>query len=395
MKLRADLKSTAVALLKGGSIGIAILGFFLSGFMLRGYIAPAPAQQSADFTLLREVKQLLDEHYVRSVPEPREMEYGAIRGLMGVLQDPYTFFNPPVVTRSESDALAGQYGGIGVALQYSADGRIQLYPYPDTPAARAGIENGDVLVAINDLPVEGSLSLDHVRQMLRGEVGTAVALRILKHDSSDEMQLQLEFAVIEVPSVIWRVLAEDERLGYMHITLFTARTPDEVQAAWEALRSAEVQGLILDLRDNPGGLLAEAVQVADMFLDSGVIFVEQTRDEEHERRAEPGTAFEDVPIIVVVNSRTASAAELVAGALRDNGRAVLLGQRTTGKGSVQLIFPLADGSSVHITSAEWLTPNRQPLNAQGLEPDIPMIPAEDGRDVELPEAILRLQQELN
>ena len=231
---------------------------------------------------------------------------------------------------------------------------------------------------------------------MRGEVGNGngVTLRVLKRSTQAQTSYDIEFAVIEVPSVVWRQLVEDERLGYLQISRFTSRTPDELQVALEGLRALDLDGWVLDMRNNSGGLLQESIEVADAFLDEGVILYEDSRTAESEFAATPGGFGLDVPLIILVNHSTASAAELVAGALRDDGRAIIIGQRTYGKGSVQLIFPLSDGSSLHVTTAQWFTPSRTQLEHNGLEPDISMIPAEDGRDVELEEAVRQLHQQI-
>ncbi len=386
-------------ILKGVAIGITLLGAFVAGFFFRGSLLPAAsgglalADPPERYALLQEVQGLLERYYLRELPEQRTLEYAAIRGALSALNDPYTLFNDPPVTRNESDALAGQYGGIGVDVQYAADGSYVLYPYPGSPALAAGVEEGDTLLAINGQPVAPGTRLDEIVRALRGEVkeGNGVDIRVRKRETGAEVTYTIPFAVITVPSVIWRTLIEDSRIGYVQIKSFTSRTPEELRQAFDELLALQVKALVLDLRNNAGGLLKEAIDTADEILSDGVIVIEKTREAERTYTANEGGLDAALPMIVLVNQGTASAAELVAGALQDNDRAMVIGQRTFGKGSVQLIFPLSDGSSVHITSAEWLTPDRTPLNRQGLEPDISMIPAEDGRDVELDEAVRQLQ----
>lgn len=387
------------AVLKGGLTGLILIFCFLLGFALRDSLDEKPLTAAAQiaagpYSLLDEIQSLLQEYYFSELPAQTDLVYAAARGMMGALEDRYTFFNPPLVTRNESDAIAGQHGGIGVDVQYAADGRFLLYPYPDSPAAQAGIRDGDVLLAVDGMALDASMSLDLLRQMLKGDVGNdnGVTIRVRSFDSNNEREYTIAFAVIYTPSVLWRPLMEDNRIGYIHISMFTGRTPEELDTALEGLATANIEALILDLRHNPGGLLQETLAVADVFLDSGVIFYEVSRDQERVQEAAPGALH--MPMIVLVNHGTASAAELLAGALQQNDRAIMIGQQTAGKGSVQLIFPLSDGSSVHITSAEWFAPDRLPLNETGLEPDIVMIPAEDGRDVELDEAIRQLRQTL-
>lgn len=362
---------------------------FGAGWVLRG--DPARAQDN-DFALLREVQGLLAEHYVKELPSTTEMEYAAIRGYLGALNDPYTFFIDPPVTRSESDALAGRYGGIGVDITRDEAGRLVLFPYPDSPAERAGVLNGDILLDINDGQLQAGERLDVIRQMLRGEIvegeENGVTITVIQPDATEPRTYFILFEEIRVPSVLWRVLEEDSQTGYIQVKSFTALTPDDFAEAVQALEEAGVTALVLDLRDNAGGLLRESIQLADMLLDGGVIVREVDHEGETVRQAGAGSVVPgNWPMYVLVDSRTASAAEVVAAALQDNERATLVGQKTLGKGSVQFIFGLSDGSSVHITAAVWQTPDGHPINGVGIEPDIPMIPDENGRDVELGEAL--------
>jgi carboxyl-terminal processing protease len=385
------------AITRGMLIGTVLSAVFLAGFIIRGHV-PATAQEksSEQFVLLSEVGNLLNTHYLRDLPPDKELEYAAIRGYLGDLSDPYTFFIDPPVAQSESDVLAGQYGGIGVQVKHNEQGYFVLYPFRDSPAAAAGVQDGDILVAVNRAELDLAERLDVIDRMLRGEVGDGrgVTITIQRLGTEDRHDYFIEFAVVWVPSVVWRPLLEEPTFGYIQIIRFTARTPDELSMALTELNASGIVALILDLRGNSGGLLQESVKVASEFLDAGVVFYERSRDGETETYASGGGMALDKPLVVLVDQGTASAAELVAGAIRDRGRGILIGQRTYGKGSVQLIFRLSDDSSVHITAAEWFTPGRAPLDGHGLEPDIAMIPAEDGRDVELGEAIRYLHAEL-
>jgi carboxyl-terminal processing protease len=385
------------AVARGMLVGAVLGAVFLAGFVIRGRV-PATAQEknTGQFALLGEVENLVDTHYLRQLPPEKELEYAAIRGYLGGLNDPYTFFVDPPVAQSESDVLAGQYGGIGVQVKHNEQGLFVLYPFRDGPAAAAGVLDGDVLMAINGVELDTSERLDVIDQMLRGEVGDGqgVTITVRRPDAETTRDYFIEFAAVRVPSVIWRPLVEAPTFGYIQIIRFTARTPDELRTALTELNADGVVAFVLDLRGNSGGLLQESVDVASEFLDGGVVFYEQSREGETETDASPGGMATDRPLFVLVDHGTASAAELVAGAIRDRGRGILIGQRTYGKGSVQLIFRLSDESSVHITAAEWFTPSRYPLDGSGLEPDISMIPAEDGRDVELGEAIRYLQSAL-
>ncbi|MBI5669871.1 MAG: hypothetical protein HZC41_17890 [Chloroflexi bacterium] len=248
---------------------------------------------------------------------------------------------------------------------------------------------------MNDTPITLDLQQDMIDQMLRGEVkeGNGVTVTVV-HANGEEFTVFIPFAVINVPSVIWRAIPQNEQLGYIQIVRFTSRTPDELKTAIQELRHAGVKGLVIDLRNNAGGLLQESIAVASQFVGEGAIVYEKTNQNERAINAETGGLATDLPLVVIVNQGTASAAELVAGAIRDHERGLLVGQTTYGKGTVQQIFRLSDESSIHITSAEWLTPSRHHLDGVGLEPDITMIPDPNGRDVEMGEAIRALEATL-
>lgn len=386
----------------GALIGIGLAVVFAAGFFFRDIVGlnsafAAPFQQTEDgYPLLTEVQLLLDQHYLREQPDYMVKQYAAIRGLIGSLGDRYTFFVEPPVAQSESDVLAGTYGGIGVQIRRDETGNFVLYPFPDSPAAAAGILDGDILIEVNSEPVDPNIQQDVLDQMTRGEVkeGSGVELTV-RHTDGETLTTFISFDVINVPSVVWRILDQDDSLGYVQILRFTSRTPEELQTALKELRENGMQALVLDLRNNSGGLLHESVEVAGKFLESdAVVLYEQDKDSEQAFRTERDGYEVDVPMTILVNQGTASAAELVAGALQDQERSILIGQGTYGKGTVQQIFRLSDESSLHITSAQWFTPNRNRLEGQGLTPDIIMIPDPNGRDVELGEAVRQLQQQL-
>jgi carboxyl-terminal processing protease len=318
----------ARSILIGVALGILLAGVFAAGFFFHGFVTESPlvAASSAgqgDYSLLTEVQALLDRHYLREQPSQSEREYAAIRGMLGSLQDRYTFFIDPPVAASESDVLAGTYGGIGVQVQRSETGDLLVFPFEDSPAAAAGIEGGDILIAVNSAPVNAGMSLDTIDQMLRGEVkeDSGVEITVVKADGSEYTTFIL-FDVINVPSVLWRVLQEDPVVGYVQIQRFTSRTPEELTTALTELAAAGVDGLVIDLRDNSGGLLQESIAVADQFVDGGVLAYERDNQRERSFAAESGGLAIDLPLAILVNERTASGAELVAGAIRDNDRGI-------------------------------------------------------------------------
>lgn len=372
--------------------GLVIASVFFGGFITRDLLRASeekPLTTVTDrFPLLEEAQRLLEQHYLRPLPDATTRQYAAIRGVLSELNDRYTFFIDPPVAQSESDVLAGSYGGIGVQVQRDEQGRVVMYPFEDGPAFRAGIESGALLEGINGMAIDSGWSLDAIDQMLRGEVKEGNGVRIaISNLNGEQRTLFIPFEIINVPSVIWRLASEAPAIGYVQILRFTSRTPDETTIALRNLVEANVRSLILDLRNNNGGLLQESINVAGQFVNGGTIVYEKTAAGERELTAADGSLIQGLPLVVLINNGTASAAELVAGAIQDRGRGILIGQTTYGKGTVQQIFRLSDGSSIHITSAEWLTPNRHPLDGVGLQPDIAMIPDESGRDVEMGEAV--------
>ncbi|NDJ84565.1 MAG: S41 family peptidase [Chloroflexi bacterium] len=404
-----SMKNTFGVIIGGVLAGLLLGGVFAAGFIthditgddpgpiVQAQSDPTPVPPELEFPILHEVHGLVAGNFYRELPSAKTLEYAAIRGYLGSLEDPYSFFNDPPVAQSESDALAGIYGGIGVTVNRNERGVIELFPYPDGPAASAGVIDRDVLIAINGEPVPSDERLDVVRQQLRGEVaeGSGVEITVSQPDVEETRTYFIAFAEIRIPSTVWRILPGEPVLGYIHITSFTSRTPEELEDAIAELKDLGAVGLVLDLRDNFGGLLQESIEIADEFLDGGIIVIEQSRQTgEVIEEATTGGLATEMPMIIIVNERTASAAEVVAGALQQNDRAVLVGQRTRGKGSVQFIYGLSDGSSFRITGAVWLTPDRTPLDGFGLTPDIEMIPDENNRDVELGEAIRQLNQQL-
>lgn len=399
MKFTKQNSGVLRSIFTGALAGIILAVSFVGGFYTRGFFPSKPQissipTDSQGYPLLDEVQSLIDQIYLREQPDYIERQYAAVRGMLGTLEDPNTFFIDPPVARSEADVLAGTYGGIGVLINRNEGGEFVLYPFEESPAQIAGIQDGAILIAINGEPVTLETSLDAVDQALRGEVVDDNGVELTVLQNNDELTQFILFDVINVPSVIWRVLDTDKRIGYIQILRFTARTPDEVILGLTELYELDIAALILDIRNNTGGLLDESIDVASQFIDRGVVIYEVTKQTERTFNVEGGGLATDIPLAVLVNARTASAAELLAGAIRDNERGILIGQTTFGKGTVQQIFTLSDGSSVHITSAEWFTPNRTPIAGIGLTPDIEMIPDENGRDVELGEATRYLQQQL-
>jgi len=333
----------------------------------------------------------IEQIFYGELPSPRERTYGAIHGALETLDDPYTVFVEPQPRELERDRMRGSFGGIGVTLWWDAESSMLLSPYPDSPAQRAGVREGDILLAVDGETITGEMTVDDVRARFHGEVGTPVSLT-LSRPPTPPFDLTITRDEIKVPSVTWRLLDQATGIGYLHVESFTERTAEEVLAALqELLQEADASSLVLDLRDNSGGLIDPAVATASQFLRQGVVLTELRRDaQERTFPVQDGGIATDVPLVVLVNGGTASAAEIVAGALQDHSRALLVGEPTFGKGAVQLIYELSDGSSLHVTSAIWLTPDQHRIGGQGLTPDV-AVPRGDGpQDEQLDRAVATL-----
>jgi carboxyl-terminal processing protease len=257
--------------------------------------------------------------------------------------------------------------------------------------------SGDILIAVDGHVLTPETTVQEVAELVRGEEGTQVVLTVLHQGSEESTDITVTRATILMPSVTFRILAQDDRIGYIRLSRFTGESGEEIEEAILNLRQDGAQYLILDLRQNGGGLRDAAVDISEHFLDGGTVVFQTSKDgDEQEFVADKGELAENLQVVLLVDDGTASAAEIVAGALQDRERATLIGLPTFGKGSVQLVFDLSDGSSVHVTSARWLTPNRKQLDQQGLQPDIVVEITQEaidsGLDEILERAITFLQQ---
>jgi len=285
--------------------------------------------------------------------------------------------------------LRGHFGGIGAQLGRDDAGDMTLTVIRDRPAARAGVLDGDVLVAVDGEAVTPEMSVESVVALIRGEVGTKVVLMLRRSGREEPFDTTVVRERIETPSVEWRVLDKKLGIGYARVGVFAESTAKELSAGIEELQAQGVTRLVLDLRGNGGGLLDAAIQTASLFIKQGDVLREIKRggQERYYPATNVNSPSQAWEIVLLVDGGTASAAEIVAGALRDNERAVLIGEKTFGKGSVQEVHELPDGSSLHVTVARWVTPDRHQIDKVGLEPDIVVSPSEDdranGRDTQL------------
>ncbi|MCS7287090.1 MAG: S41 family peptidase, partial [Anaerolineae bacterium] len=320
-------------------------GFFTHEFISR--------KNSAQFGLFWEALEILKRDYYKPLPDDRQITYAAIKGVVTHLGDPYTLFLEPQTRALEKDELKGEFGGIGAWIRKTEDGRFILTPMEGYPAMKAGIKDGDELTRVDDTPITPEMSIEQVLVLVRGPVGTYVNITVRRGE--EELSFRLKREKIETPSVEWKLV--EPGIGYVKIAKFTEKTPRELEQALIKLREQGTSSLILDLRGNAGGLIESALKVGGFFLKGGVMVHERYRNSLKSYEVARVPFKVDWPMVVLVDSGTASAAEIVAGALQESGRAKLIGRRTYGKGSVQWVYDLSDGSSLHVTVAQWFTPN--------------------------------------
>jgi carboxyl-terminal processing protease len=354
------------------AVGIAI---GLSLGLARGVMADKPAALGADLPwadarMLAEVLERVKHDYVNPVDDHQLLQ-AAIRGMVSSL-DPYSAYLDGEAYDEVKISSSGRYSGVGIEISIEDEQVVVIAPFDGSPAALAGIRSGDVIVTIDGVAVNTNALSDTIGRM-RGAEGTTVKIGIMREGIAEPLLFTLKRSRVDLHSV--RAELIESGFGYVRISQFSETTGDDLGSALKDLRKrngAQLMGLVLDMRDNPGGVLEAAVAVADAFLDSGVIVTAKGRtpDSKFEMDATPGDALNGAPIVVLVNGGTASAAEIVAGALKDQHRAKLMGRTTFGKGSVQTIVPLADDRAVKLTTSLYYTPSGASINHRGIAPDI-------------------------
>lgn len=317
---------------------------------------------------LSEVFGKIKANYVEDVDDRTLLE-NAIRGMLTGL-DPHSSYLDDEAFAEMRIGTSGEFGGLGIEVGME-DGFVKVIaPIDETPAARAGVQAGDLIIRLDDTPVKG-LTLNDAVKLMRGKQGTDITLTIVREGATKPLKLTLTRDRIQVRSVRSRTL--EPGFGYVRISQFQERTGSDVREALSKLKDESdgtLRGLVLDLRNNPGGLLDAAVDVSDIFLDKGLIVSVDGRHDSLKREARPDELLEHAPLIVLVNGGSASASEIVAGALQDHKRAVIMGEPSFGKGSVQTILPLGGTTALKITTARYYTPSGRSIQAEGIQPDI-------------------------
>jgi carboxyl-terminal processing protease len=364
---RQNIVLVLVGLLAGLSISIG-----------NGVFAERESASSATGLPVEELRTFSDvfgrikNDYVEDVADSTLLE-NAIRGMLSGL-DPHSAYLDQEEFKELQVGTSGEFGGLGIEVGME-DGFVKVIaPIDDTPAQRAGIQAGDLIIRLDDTPVKG-LTLNEAVKLMRGKPGTVLKLTVVREGVEQPLKIDIKRDVITVKSVKQRML--DKGFGYVRISQFQSKTAENMVDAIEALKKesgGSLKGLVLDLRNNPGGVLNGAVAVSDAFLTKGLIVYTEGRVNDSKLRfnATPDDILDDAPIVVLVNQGSASASEIVAGALQDHKRAIIVGSRTFGKGSVQTILPLSNGTAVKLTTARYYTPSGRSIQAEGIEPDIPL-----------------------
>ncbi len=345
-------------------LGTLILGVFLGKGWDRTVLATETYEELKTFT---EVLAHVQKHYVEEV-KTKDLVYGAIRGMLATL-DPHSAFMPPEVYKEVQVETKGEFGGVGIQIGMKDNRLTVIAPIDGTPAERAGVKAGDFIVKVDTESTKDMTLLDAVQKM-RGLKGTKVTLTIQREGVAEPLVFGLVREIIKIESVRFKML--EGNIGYVRLTQFQDQSAKDVANAVRKLREQKMQSLILDLRNNPGGLLNSAVEVSEQFvgLSRLIVYIKTREGRKDDYVSHVKEQPEDYPIIVLVNEGSASASEIVAGALQDWGRAVVVGVQTFGKGSVQTILPLGDGSGLRLTTAKYYTPKGRSIHGIGIAPDI-------------------------
>ena len=363
--------------------GAALIGAFFASLQVQCVSVPSnkiPLDVKADFALMAQAWNAIHDHYVdRASIKPVPLTYGAISGMVAALGDTgHSGFLSPEMIKEEEEFTAGRYEGIGAEVKMKEDHVVIVTPLDGSPAQKAGLQPGQIILAVNGQDIMG-LNLFQVVKRIAGPAGTRVSLRILDSKTGLTREVSLVRASITMNNVTWRRLPAT-RVAHLRIAGFSEGVSKDLKSALSAIMAQDLKGLILDLRNNPGGLLKEAVSTASQFLSGGNVLLEKDAAGRITSLAvEKGGQALSIPMVVLVNDGTASAAEIVAGSLQDHGRARLVGTTTFGTGTVLQQFPLSDGSALLLAVQEWLTPDGHKIWHKGIAPNFV---------VSLPEGVL-------
>lgn len=343
---------------------VALLLVFGGGYTLgQRHAVLSNTGDQVDMSLFWDAWNLVDENYVEK-PSTQDRIYGAISGMIAGLGDPFSMFLKPEEANQFSDDINGNFEGIGAQLEYKDSMVTVVAPLEASPAEQAGIKAGDIIVKIDDQ--DAPTNLPEAVKKIRGTAGTSVKLTIFR--GGELKDYTITRAKVDIASVSYKLQGAT---GIIKINQFNANTATQLDAAIAKLKTDSAKAVVIDLRNNPGGLLDEAIELTSRFIPKGVVVIQKDRNgHELEMATSSVTNHVDIPLVVLVNKGSASASEIMAGAIQDTGRGKIVGETTYGKGSVQTIERLKDGSAVRVTVAEWLTPKKRKINKVGVKPDV-------------------------
>ncbi len=352
---------------------------FLSSFFFSYSVNSAELDIYKKIDLFGEVLEKINKEYVDEIDQSEGMD-SAINGLLRSL-DPYSSYMSPEIFQEMQTETSGEFGGLGIEVSMEAGVVKVITPIDDTPASKAGIKAGDYIVKINNVQVQGK-SLSEAVDLMRGLVGTDIELTVRRRGVKKALTFNITREIIEVQSVKSDLL--ENNIGYIRLTSFNDNSSDQIKKKIKKLKKNEnLKAFILDLRNNPGGLLSQAIKIADFFLENGEIVSTKSRKKSENRKwfARKGDITEGKTLVVLINYGSASASEIVAGALKDHKRAIILGENSYGKGSVQSIIPLKNKGAIRLTVAKYYLPSGKSISEVGVRPDIEVI--EEGDDFKI------------
>lgn len=360
---------------------IAVAIGFIGGFYFNQYRAPeakfteilnrdSDQPAGVDFAVFWDAWNVVQKKYVdRQELDTQELVYGAIDGLVKAVGDPYTVFLKPKESEEFQQQISGTFSGVGIEIGIRKDILTVISPIKDTPAFKAGLLAGDKILKIDDKSTEG-MKLDEAVKLIRGSKGTQVRLTVTRDGLKEAKEYTITRDNIKIPAVDWKIV--DGNVAYVEIFTFNKNVDSEFKKAAEEIAKSPARKIILDLRNNPGGLLDSAVNIAGYFLDNdGLVTIERFAEgKDNEFRATPNGLLKNYPVIVLINKGSASASEILAGALKDNRGVLIVGETSFGKGSVQEVVDLPKKASLKVTIAKWLTPKGHSINDNGIKPDV-------------------------
>ncbi len=363
-------KKVVLAILIFVFILALLLGCFSAGVLAGRHLQRTEKQETMDkekagLEKFEEVLLIIKSTYVEKISS-KKLIAGAIKGMMESLDDPYSRYLDKSHFQMVEEETAGNYEGVGIMLGMEDSKLTVISPIKDTPADKAGIKTDDTIIKVDKKSTK-NMTINQAVKLIRGPKGTTVVLTIERKGEKEPLEFELERAKIETPNVSSKIVEDD--IGYVHLHFFGGGSADRVKEAVEELKDQGAKGIILDLRNNPGGLLDESIDVASVFMDSGVVVKIKERKGAEQVFRTRGHADSKIPLVILVNKGSASASEIVAGAIQDTDRGVVVGETTFGKGSVQDVRRLSDGSGILITIAQYFTPKGRSLHKKGVKPD--------------------------